>query len=98
MSEARTGRTTPGDDGLLGGIVRLNLVVTQVLEGIAGRLGVPREEVVAFGDGDNDLTMFAYAGRSVGVGSLQRGVAEAIDEHIPGPEALGIVDWLEQNL
>ena len=70
----------------------------RALEGIAGRLGVPREEVVAFGDGENDLSMFAYAGRAVGVGNLHPGVAEAIDEHIPGPEQLGIVDWLEQNL
>jgi len=70
----------------------------RALEVIARNLGVPREEVVAFGDGDNDLSMFAYAGRAVGVGSLQHGVAEAIDEHVPGPDELGIALWLEHNL
>ena len=49
MSEARTGRTTPGDDGLLGGIVRLNLVVTQVLEGIAGRHGLTMPDYLVLG-------------------------------------------------
>ena len=49
MSEARTGLTAPGDDGLLGGIVRLNLVVTQVLEGIAGRHGLTMPDYLVLG-------------------------------------------------
>ncbi|CAN5636320.1 hypothetical protein BH10ACT3_BH10ACT3_21600 [soil metagenome] len=42
---ARTG----ADDGLLGGIVRLNLVVTQVLEDIAGRHGLTMADYLVLG-------------------------------------------------
>lgn len=38
------------------------------LEFIAGQLGVPRSEVVAFGDGANDITMIDWAGTGVAVG------------------------------
>jgi len=70
----------------------------RALESIAARLGVPRSEVVAFGDGENDLSMLEWAGVAVGVGSLQEGVASVIDQHVPGPEELGIALWLERNL
>ena len=39
----------PADDGLLGGIVRLNLAVTQVLEEIAGRHGLPMADYLVLG-------------------------------------------------
>jgi len=39
----------PRDDGLLGGIVRLNLAVTQVLEGIAGRHGLTMSDYLVLG-------------------------------------------------
>ena len=40
---------TPPDDGLLGGIVRLNLAVTRVLEGIAGAHGLTMADYLVLG-------------------------------------------------
>ena len=66
------------------------------LELIARTLGIPREETVAFGDGTNDVTMLAWAGRGVAVGpwATAEVLAEA-DEHIAAPEELGVARWLE---
>ena len=50
------------------------------LEGVRGRLGVPRESTVAVGDGRNDLEMLAWAGRSVAMGNAPDEVAAAADE------------------
>jgi DNA-binding MarR family transcriptional regulator len=41
--------TISNDDGLLGGIVRLNLAVTRVLEGIAGSHGVTMADYLVLG-------------------------------------------------
>jgi Cof subfamily protein (haloacid dehalogenase superfamily) len=65
---------------------------------IAAEYGVPRAETVAFGDGPNDLEMLRWAGRAVGVGRLAPGVADVIDEHVSGPEELGVADWLERHV
>ena len=64
---------------------------------ISGTLGIPREETVAFGDGTNDVTMLAWAGRGVAVGpyATPEVLAEA-DEHIAPPEELGVARWLER--
>ncbi len=70
----------------------------RALASIASRLGVPQSEVVAFGDGENDISMLEWAGLAVGVGSLQEGVVNVIDQHVSGPEHLGILEWLERNL
>lgn len=66
------------------------------LRELAKLYGVPQERVIAFGDGDNDIPMLQWAGHAVGVGHLAKGVREVIDEHIPGPENLGIVQWLRK--
>lgn len=49
---------------------------------VADLLGIPMDEVVAVGDAENDLPMFAAAGRSVAVsGAMPRAVAAA-DLHL----------------
>lgn len=69
------------------------------LQLIAERLSVPRQEVVAFGDGLNDVTMLAWAGRGVAVGPHAHPDAlMAAQEHIAAPEEDGVVTWLEANL
>lgn len=49
VSESTSGLEGAGGDGLLGGIVRLNLVVTQVLEGIAARHGLTMADYLVLG-------------------------------------------------
>lgn len=65
---------------------------------LAALHGIAREDTVAFGDGVNDISMLAWAGHAVGVGQLSPGVAEVIDEHIPGPEDLGVARWLQEHV
>jgi hypothetical protein len=35
------------------------------VEALAGRLGIPREEIIAFGDGNDDVPLLEWAGMSV---------------------------------
>ena len=65
---------------------------------IARELGVPREHVVAFGDGNNDLTMLEWAGHGVAVGFAEAHEARVAQETIAPPEEHGVADWIEQNL
>jgi len=60
------------------------------MEAAIARLGIPREDTVAFGDNLNDLEMIEYAGIGVAMAS---GVAEVIavaDVVTPGPEHDGL--------
>ncbi|HEY9898116.1 MAG TPA: Cof-type HAD-IIB family hydrolase [Pantanalinema sp.] len=55
------------------------------LEHVAERLGVSREEIVAFGDGMNDLDMLAYAGLGVAMGNAPdavKAVADRVTHHV----------------
>ena len=66
---------------------------------IAERLQVPRSEVVAFGDGLNDLSMLEWAGRGVAVGpEAHATVLDVAQEHIASPEQGGVAAWLDANL
>lgn len=47
---------------------------------VAAELGVPREDVVAFGDMPNDLTMLDWAGWGVAMANAHPAVLEAADE------------------
>ncbi len=49
----------------------------EALRVLAERLGIPREETLAFGDGGNDLPMMKAAGFSVAMGSGKQAVREA---------------------
>lgn len=69
------------------------------LKFISEKLGVAREQVVAFGDGQNDLTMIQWAGRSVAVGDdVFPEVLAAAHEHVPSPEQGGVAKWIEANV
>lgn len=50
------------------------------LEELMRRYGVLRDEVLAIGDGENDLSMFAVAGRSVAMGQAPATVRAAASE------------------
>lgn len=71
------------------------------LEKVARELGVPREEVMAFGDGENDVQMLEWAGMGV---AMRHGNAAAIAAarmvSPPGPPETafaGAVDELFEN-
>jgi 5-amino-6-(5-phospho-D-ribitylamino)uracil phosphatase len=68
------------------------------LELIAAHMGVDRGDVIAFGDGNNDLTMLEWAGHGVAVGELEAHQAGVAQETVPTPEEYGVAQWLEKNL
>lgn len=66
---------------------------------IADKLGYEQKDVVAFGDGSNDVTMIGWAGHGVAVGPwAHEDVLKNAQEHIPSPEELGVAAWIETNL
>jgi hydroxymethylpyrimidine pyrophosphatase-like HAD family hydrolase len=50
------------------------------LADIAGELGVRRQDVLAIGDGRNDIEMLSWAGRGVAMGQAPLEVQEAADD------------------
>lgn len=66
---------------------------------LAGLLGFEAKDVVAFGDGPNDVSMLEWAGHGVAVGPhAHPDTLKAANEHIASPEELGVAAWLEKNL
>ena len=68
------------------------------LEIIANHLGIAQADTIAFGDGNNDLTMLEWAGYSVAVGEVEAHQSGIADETILPPEENGVAIWLEQFL
>lgn len=65
---------------------------------IADLLGIERDDVVAFGDGLNDVSMLGWAGHGVSVGpEAHPDALAAADEHVDSPELGGVAAWLERN-
>ncbi len=58
------------------------------LAGVAARIGVAQADVLAIGDGRNDIEMIAWAGRGVALGDAVEEVARAAD-HVTGTFAAG---------
>ncbi|TVR91896.1 MAG: HAD family phosphatase [Trueperaceae bacterium] len=69
------------------------------LSHIAAHLGVDQGDVVAFGDGLNDVSMLRWAGRSIAVGPhVHPDALDASSEHIASPEEGGVAAWLEAHV
>jgi Cof subfamily protein (haloacid dehalogenase superfamily) len=60
-------------------------------------LGVPAEEVVAFGDMPNDLPMLTWAGRGVAVANAHHEVLAAADEVTGSNDDDGVADWISRR-
>jgi 5-amino-6-(5-phospho-D-ribitylamino)uracil phosphatase len=65
------------------------------LELIADLAGIPQKDVIAFGDGNNDLSMLEWAGYSVAVGRFEAHDSGLTNETIAIPDEDGMADWLE---
>jgi len=65
---------------------------------LAAHLGFERHQVVAFGDGLNDVSMVRWAGHGVAVGpEAHPDTIAASDERVAAPEEGGVLGWLERN-
>lgn len=65
---------------------------------VAGRLGIRREEIVAFGDGMNDLDMLQFAGLGVAMGNAPQAVKEIADRVTASVGEDGLAAVLEELL
>ncbi len=64
---------------------------------IAEHLGILRDEIVVFGDGENDLSMFRAAGYSVAMGNAMESVKQAACEVTLDHDSDGIACFLENH-
>jgi len=61
-------------------------------------LKLPHEAIIAIGDGENDLPLFAQAGLSVAMGNASATVQQATDLVIGSNDAAGVADFLDDLL
>ncbi len=65
---------------------------------LAGMLGIPREEVIAFGDGGNDLSLVDGVGRLFAMGNGDSRIKEIAHEIALPVEQDGVAAVLEEFL
>ncbi len=70
----------------------------QGLAYLARHLGIPREEVMAIGDYDNDVDMVAWAGLGVAVGNASPRLLAVADEIVPPLDEEGAVVAIERYI
>lgn len=70
----------------------------KALEQLCKRLGIGREEVVAFGNGYNDVHMLRWAGLGVAIGGAVAQALAASDRTAPPLEEDGVAQVLEELL
>ncbi len=68
------------------------------LQVVVDALGLQPSDVMAVGDGRNDLEMFAWAGRSIAMGQSPQEVQDAADEVCGDVTSDGLADVLERLL
>ena len=68
------------------------------IAGLIERLGLEREDVIACGDGLNDLTMIKYAGLGVAMGNAQPEIKAAADVVTGTNDEDGLVIVIEQYI
>jgi hydroxymethylpyrimidine pyrophosphatase-like HAD family hydrolase len=66
------------------------------LRAVAEHLGLRREDVVAVGDGPNDVGMLEYAGLGVAVAGSDPTVLAVADRVVPGPRQGGVATLFEE--
>ena len=68
------------------------------LDALLAALQIPSEAVIAIGDGENDLPLFARAGLSVAMGNASEQVRSAADLVIGDNDDAGVADFLDELL
>tara|TARA_B100000029_G_scaffold500572_2_gene572517 strand:+ start:160 stop:1005 length:846 start_codon:yes stop_codon:yes gene_type:complete len=65
---------------------------------LAGHLGIEQTDVVAFGDGLNDLSMLKWAGTGVAMGQSEERVQDAANVTTESCDNEGVAEWIEKQL
>jgi len=87
---------THSSDGGLLEISAAGVSKASGLAAVAAELGVPADEVIAFGDMPNDLPMLSWAGHSVGMANGHPDVLALADEVAPSNDDEGVAQVLER--
>ncbi|MDQ4503135.1 HAD hydrolase family protein [Sinomonas sp. ASV322] len=80
-----------GMDGSAGEFYQLGVHKAVGIQAVVEHLGIGREDVVAAGDGLNDVEMLAYAGVGIAIDGAHPDVLAAADFVTPGPDDAGLV-------
>ena len=70
----------------------------KALDTVLSPLGIERKDVIAFGDGHNDITMLAYAGMGVAMENAVSELKRVADFETNSSDEEGIANFLEQHL
>lgn len=79
-------------------LVPLGIDKAQSLSRLLDFTGGLREEMVAFGDGFNDLSMIEFAGHGVAMSNAQPLVKERANEVALSNDEDGVAVWIEKNI
>jgi Cof subfamily protein (haloacid dehalogenase superfamily) len=80
----------PGMGGSAGELYLTGVHKAVGIELVTEHLGIPRRDVIAFGDGMNDVEMLAHAGIGVAIEGSDPRVVAAADRLAAGPEEEGL--------
>ncbi|MBK9712089.1 MAG: HAD family phosphatase [Kouleothrix sp.] len=83
---------------LFGELTALGISKGAALERLAARLEIPREQVVAIGDHENDLPMIAWAGLGLAIGNAIPSVRALADAILPPVEQAGVAWAIERYI
>jgi Cof subfamily protein (haloacid dehalogenase superfamily) len=83
---------------LFGELTPLGINKGTALETLAGRLGIPREQVIAIGDHENDLEMIRWAGLGLAMGNAIPEVQAVADAVIPPVDEAGVAWAIERYI
>lgn len=78
-------------------LVPLDIDKAQSLDRLLTIIGARADEMVAFGDGFNDMSMIKFAGCGVAMANAQQEVKDAADELTLSNDEDGVSLWIEQN-
>jgi len=83
---------------LFGEITPLGISKGAALEQLAARLGIPREQVIAIGDHENDISMIEWAGLGLAMGNAIPEVRAAANAIIPAIDEAGVAWAIERYI
>jgi Cof subfamily protein (haloacid dehalogenase superfamily) len=68
------------------------------LADLASRLSLKAHDIVAAGDGNNDIGMISFAGTGIAIANGREALKQKADVVVGPPEEEGLAEFIEQNL
>jgi len=96
VQEHLSARKAHGDLTGLGGVGGIDKA--QGLHEMAEYMGLKTEEIMAFGDGGNDVEMLKRAGTGIAMDNAPEAVKEISDGTTGSNNSQGVLAWLEDHL